>query len=131
MPQTELKLIDILALDQSRLAAERTLMAWVRTALSMIGFGFFIYQFFQIFLERSTVAAALRPQSPRNVGIVLTGLGTFVVVAAAIQHWSYVKNLRNDQPYKPSDLSFVVASLTAIVGAIMFASILLRSGPFG
>jgi len=131
MPQRELKLDDMLALDRNRRAADRTLMAWVRTALSMIGFGFFIYKFFQVFIERSTVAAALRPQSPRNLGIVLTGLGTFVAVAAAIQHWSYVKNLRTDQPYKPWDLSFFVAGLTAIVGAIMLGSILLRSGPFG
>ena len=131
MPQSELDLIDILALDRNRRAADRTLMAWVRTALSMIGFGFLIYKFFQFFVERSMVGAALRPQSPRNLGIVLTGLGTFVVVAAAIQHWSYVKNLRKDQPYEPWDLSFIVACLTAIVGAMMFGSILLRSGPFG
>jgi putative membrane protein len=131
MPQLELKLDDMLALDRNRRAADRTLMAWVRTALSMIGFGFFIHKFFQVFIERSTVAAALRPQSPRNLGLVLTCLGTFVVVAAAIQHWSYVRNLRKDQPYKPWDLSFIVASLTPIVGAMMFGSILLRSGPFG
>jgi len=97
----------------------------------MIGFGFFIYKFFQFVLDRSTEAAALRTQAPRNLGIVLTGLGTFVVVAAAIQHWSYVKSLRADQPYKTWDLSFFVAGLTAIVGAIMLGSILLRSGPFG
>jgi len=131
MPQRELKLDDMLALDRNRRAADRTLMAWVRTALSMIGFGFFIYKFFQVFIERSTVAAALRPQSPRNLGIVLSLLGTFVVVVAAIQHWTYVRSLRTDSPYKPWDLSFLVASLTAIVGAMMFGSILLRSGPFG
>ena len=38
----------------------------------------------------------MRPNAPRNVGLFLTGLGTFVVVIAAIQHWSYVKNLRTD-----------------------------------
>jgi len=39
MSDTELKITDILALDRTRMAAERTLMAWVRTALSMISFG--------------------------------------------------------------------------------------------
>jgi uncharacterized membrane protein YidH (DUF202 family) len=42
MSGTELKIGDILALDRTRLASERTLMACVRTALSMISFGFTI-----------------------------------------------------------------------------------------
>ena len=130
MPQPDLKLIDILALDRNKLAAERTLMAWLRTALSMISFGFTIYKFLQVIDEQSTVAV-LRPNAPRNVGLVLTGLGTFVLVIACIQHWSYVKNLRTDKPYKPWDLSFIVACLIAILGALLFGSILIRSGPFG
>jgi putative membrane protein len=130
MPQPELKLNDILALDRNRLAAERTLMAWVRTALSMISFGFTIYKFLQVIDEQSTVPLS-HPNAPRNVGLVLTGLGTFVVIVASIQHWRYVKNLRNDHPYKPWDLSFVVACLIAILGALLFGSILIRSGPFG
>ena len=130
MPQPELNLVDMQALDSNKLAADRTLMAWVRTALSMIGFGFFIYELFQVIQQQSTVAA-LRPQAPRNLGLTLTGLGTVVAVVAAIQHWSYVRSLRTDRPYKPWNLSFIVAWLTAIVGAMMFGSILLRSGPFG
>ena len=104
MTDKELKLVDMLALDRNKLAAERTLMAWVRTSLSMISFGFTIYKFLQVIDEQSTVPI-VRPNVPRNVGLFLTGLGTFVVVVACIQHWSYVKNLRADQPYKPWDLS--------------------------
>ncbi len=130
MPQTELKLTDVLALDRNKLAAERTLMAWVRTALSMISFGFTIYKFLQVIDQQSTVVV-LRPNAPRNVGLVLTGLGTFVVIIASIQHWNYVTNLRPDQPYKPWDLSFSVACIIAILGALLFGSIILRSGPFG
>ena len=82
MPQPELKLVDMLALDRNKLAAERTLMAWVRTALSMISFGFTIYKFLQVIDEQSAYPI-LRPNAPRNVGLVLTGLGTFVVVIAS------------------------------------------------
>ena len=66
MPQTELKLVDALALDRNKLAAERTLMAWVRTALSMISFGFTIYKFLQVIDEQTTVPV-LRPNAPRNL----------------------------------------------------------------
>ena len=58
MSQTDLKLTDILALDRNKLAAERTLMAWVRTALSMISFGFTIYKFLQVIDEQSASACS-------------------------------------------------------------------------
>ena len=128
MSDTELKLSDILALDRTKLAAERTLMAWVRTALSMISFGFTIYKFLQAFQEQSA-APVLHPQSPRNAGLMLTGIGTFAVIVACIQYWNYVKKLRTDQPYTPWDLAFIVACLIAMLGMMVFWSILLNAGP--
>jgi len=130
MSDTELKTSDILALDRTRLAAERTLMAWVRTALAMIGFGFTIYKFLQVVQEQSTLPV-LRPQAPRNLGLMLVGIGTFAVIIACVQHWQYVRKLRPDQPYKPWDLAFIVACLIALLGLLMFGSIILRAGPLG
>ena len=131
MPQTELKLVDMLALDRNKLAAERTLMAWVRTALSMISFGFTIYKFLQVIDEQSTVPVTAAKCAAKRRTRCSPASGTFVVVIASIQHWSYIKNLRTDQPYKPWDLSFIVACLIAILGCLLFGSIIIRSGPFG
>ena len=130
MTDTELKTSDILALDRTRLAAERTLMAWVRTALSMIGFGFTIYKFLQVVQEQSTLPV-FRPQAPRNIGLMLVGIGTFAVIIACVQHWQYITKLRPDKPYKPWDLAFIVACLIALLGLLMFGSIILRAGPLG
>jgi putative membrane protein len=130
MSDKQLKTSDILALDRTRMAAERTLMAWLRTALSMIAFGFTIYKFLQSMQQQSTVPV-LRPQSPRNVGLMLVGIGTVALMVACVQHWKYVKNLRPEKPYTPWDLAFVVSLLIVILGILVFGSIILTSGPFG
>jgi putative membrane protein len=130
MNDTEPKLNDILAIDRTRMASERTLQAWVRTALSMIAFGFTLYKFLQVMQEQSTVPV-LRPQAPRNVGLTLVGIGTFAIIVACVQHWKYVRKLRPDQPYKPWDLAFVVAILIGLLGVLIFASIVRTAGPFG
>jgi putative membrane protein len=131
MSDTELKMGDTLALDRSQLAAERTLMAWVRTSLSMISFGFTIYKFLQVLQEQSTLPI-LRPQTPRTVGLTLIGIGVFALTIACIQHRKYISKLNKwapNQPYKALDLSFVVAFLIVFLGLLMLGSILLRTGP--
>src|SRR5882757_6348252 len=75
-----------LAVQRTRMAAERSLMAWIRTALSMIGFGFSIYKFFQYLPEELAAGNIQRPQAPRNLGLTLIALGTLALVAATWQH---------------------------------------------
>jgi putative membrane protein len=112
------------------MAAERTLMAWTRTALSMISFGFTIYKFMQTLQDQSKVPV-LNPQAPRNVGLMLIGLGTAALIAATVQHWKYMKNMDPQHPYKLWDLAFVVAIFLTLIGLLMFGSILLHAGPLG
>lgn len=120
---------DILALDRTRMAAERTLMAWLRTSLAMISFGFTIYKFLQV-IQQQYPERVLRPEAPRDLGVTLIGLGTFALIIACIQHWKYVRSLRPDRPYRPWDLSFVVSCCIASIGLIMLLGIFVRTGPF-
>src|SRR6185369_1660392 len=82
-----------LAYKRSVIAAERTLMAWIRTALSMIGFGFKIYKFFQYMPEDLAVHKIAHPQAPHNLGLTLVALGTLSLIAAAWQHLHFLKEL--------------------------------------
>ena len=125
--ETALKVADILAYERTRMAADRTLMGWIRTALSMIGFGFTIYKFMQS-IEESRLASK---QSPEAVGLTLIGIGVFSLTIACLQHWKFIKDLRPDMPYKPWDLTFIVAFLIGSVGVVMFISIVLHAGPLG
>jgi inner membrane protein YidH len=130
MSDSELKLTDLLAIDRTRLAAERNLMAWVRTALSMITFGFTIYKFLQFIREQSKIPLP-RPHAPRNLALALIGVGTFALIIASIQHRKYVRKLSAVQPQVPWDVAFLVACLLALLGILMFGGIIFNSGPFG
>jgi len=58
------------------MSAERTLMAWMRTAVSLIGFGFTIVQFFERLKTMAGVApAAVGSEAPRYLGLALIGAG--------------------------------------------------------
>jgi putative membrane protein len=73
----------------------------------------------------------MRPNTPRDVGLALVGIGTFAVIIACVQHWKYIKKLRPDQPYNPWDLTLIVACFIGILGLLMFGSIILRACPLG
>lgn len=71
---------------RTRLSLERTLMSWVRTSVSLIGFGFTIVQFFERFGAMPGVADAARPQAPRLLGLGLIASG---ILALLISVWQY------------------------------------------
>ena len=119
-----------LALHRTIIAAERTLMAWVRTALSMIGFGFTIYKFFQYLPQEIAAGNIRRPQAPRNLGLTLIVLGTLALVAAAWQHRSFLNEIGMSQKRHIWSISFVVAIFVVLIGVIAFYGVLLHSGPF-
>jgi inner membrane protein YidH len=80
MTEPKLGLNDVLALDRTRLAAERTLMGWIRTSFSMMTFGFTIYKVMQEVGQISATSAAPVSES-RHLGLVLAGLGTAALLA--------------------------------------------------
>lgn len=119
----------ILAEERTVIAAERTLMAWIRTSISMIGFGFALYKFFQYLPEEIAAGNIRQPQAPRNLGLTLIALGTLALAGAAWQHLNFLKEIAPSQPRHLS-LSFVVAVSVVLIGFIAFYGVLVKSGPF-
>jgi inner membrane protein YidH len=119
-----------LALHRTIIASERTLMAWIRTALSMIGFGFTIYKFFQYLPAELAAGNVRRPQAPRNLAMTLIALGTLALMAAALQHRLTLNELGASGKRHIWSISFAVAIFVILIGGIAFFGVLLRSGPF-
>jgi putative membrane protein len=82
---------------RTRLSAERTLMSWDRTALSLIGFGFTIYQFFEKLQQATVGEGARRPEAARNLGLALVIAGTLGTFAALWQYYAVVRYLEGDE----------------------------------
>jgi len=73
------------------MALERTLMSWVRTAVSLIGFGFTIVQFFNHLGGLPGNDQARFLQAPYYLGLGLIGCG---VLATVIAIWQYQWTVR-------------------------------------
>lgn len=119
-----------LALHRTIIASERTLMAWIRTALSMIGFGFTIYKFFQYLPAELAAGTVKRPQAPRNLALTLIALGTLALVAATLQHRLSLNELGASAKRHIWSISFVISIFVILIGALAFYGVLLRGGPF-
>jgi putative membrane protein len=118
----------LLALKRSAFAADRTLMAWIRTALSLISFGFTIVKFFQ-YVEQSrgpVVGLMGRTWSPKAVGLAMLTIGTVSLMLAVFEHWRTLKEFRSEGLESRWSLVLLVASLVAMLG--MFALITLALG---
>jgi putative membrane protein len=67
------------------------MMSWIRTAVSLIGFGFAIVQFFERLQQMADVRAANYPKAPQYLGLALIASG---ILALVISIWQYRWSVR-------------------------------------
>ena len=125
----ELGLSDTLAVQRTRMASERTLMGWIRTAISMITFGFTMSRALQFAVQEGALKG-IRARSPEDVALILIVLGTASLGFASYQHWTFVRGLPSGgaEPTRP-DLTFTMACLVFVLGLLILVNVLFRVGP--
>jgi len=117
-----------LAMDRNYMAAERTLMAWIRTALSMISFGFTIGKLGQVISSvevKSLVLGHTRMIGVESIAYFLVILGTVALLMATIQHRVRMHQLYEMGLRRQVSTSFVVASLLIVVGGFAMTSLVM------
>jgi putative membrane protein len=112
-----------LAADRTWLADERTLMAWIRTATSLISFGFTIYKFFAF--EAGNGLRAHRLLSPRAFGVIMIGTALAALLLGALDHRRSTRLLHDEFGVARRSTAIVVAAIVGGLGLLALGSALL------
>jgi len=119
---------------RTRMALDRTMMAWTRTAVSLIGFGFVIVQFFDTMQDIPGAVPPRFPDAPRYLGLGLIFCGIVALVASVLEyHWmrrhlwsgSFADLAGSTHLTRRAPL-YLAAGLLIIVGLFAFFAVLLR-----
>ena len=108
-----------------RFAMERTLLAWVRTGLAMMGFGFVVARFGLFLREIEAVrqAAPLKPSTSLSlwIGTTLILLGVLVNVLVSAEHLRLIRQVQSEPLYGVRSwlLGIGVAIALALLGIAM------------
>lgn len=108
------------------LAAERTLLAWVRTGLALMGLGFIVAKFGIFLTEVAAIQQVpTRPSTGMSlwIGGTLVVLGVLINVLATVQHIGLLRRLERGEPYQPRiwSMSVVLTLLLSVMGIVMTA----------
>lgn len=113
-------------------ANERTFLAWLRTSIALIGFGFAIARF-GLFLHQLNAAISQKePQvhpifNSENLGIILVIIGILTIALAAWQYNQVFWQIERGN-YQPHRLSvWIITALVMILGVISIPLLLLRN----
>ena len=98
-----------------RLANERTFLAWIRTAISIIAFGFVVIRFF--LPDQSTPVLTSKNELPITYNHALFIGISFFVMGAAISMLAYIRYRLSDKQI----LTGVIKTSLPLPGILMFA----------
>ena len=120
-----------LAKYRSRAAADRTLMAWIRTCLSLIGFGFGIPTIVRA-IENTRLSNHLNPvRFSVIVGLSFIVTGMLGMVLGLREHRRLLKQIQNNRyTYETSHSAEIIGVALLVIGLVSFIGVVIRAMNF-
>jgi putative membrane protein len=114
-----------------RFAAERTLLAWMRTGLALMGFGFVVARF-GLFLREIALAGDVAAHHRSTgwslwIGVGLIALGVIASLVASFEYFRFVRAAKQGTEYAPRTvpLAVIIAVVLAFLGIVMAVYLLM------
>jgi len=111
-------------------AAERTFLAWVRTGIAMMGFGFVVARFGLFLRELQASQSQIEQQSPRLslwIGVAMVVIGVAVNISAVVRQGRLIEQLKRGEWKigRQSRLGIAIVVTLTGVGLAMAAYLIL------
>jgi len=112
------------------MANERTFLAWIRTSVAIMAFGFVVEKF-SLFVKQMAYylgkeASPPPPGYSSIIGIILVGLGVVMGVLAFVRYKAVERQIENDT-YQPSRILSVLLFLAVLSIGIFLVLYLVHS----
>jgi len=116
------------------LANERTYLAWIRTSIGIMAFGFVVERFalfmkqMSFILGKTTLETSAPPASGYSVvvGIFLVGLGILLALLSFLRYKKVEKQINSDT-FQPSSLLDLLVTLAILAVGIFLIAYLIHS----
>ena len=110
------------------LANERTFLAWIRTSIALMGFGFVIVKF-ALFIKQISLVLGEKGVMPGKgysaiIGVLMVAFGGIMSALAYVRYRNIEKQLNNNAYFPSSTLSILV-TLSIVIGSILLIFYLL------
>lgn len=110
------------ALVRTQLAAENTLLAWVRTSVSLYTFGFSITKFFAFLAQQQDIPKL--SNGARRLGLALVCVGILALVFAIVEHIKVSRKLKElGLPITRLSLPVYTAAILLVIGVVTLVSV--------
>lgn len=112
------------------MANERTFLAWIRTSIAVMAFGFVVEKF-SLFVKQMAYYMGKEASPPTQgysslIGILLVGLGMLMGVLAFIRYKKVERQIDEDM-YAPSPVLSVLLAISVIVVGMFLLLYLIHS----